>query len=296
MKAKPKKLSRAPFNATPLLLISYNRLSYLKQLVSWLENAGYQNIQIVDNASSYPPLLEYLANTPHTVHSMNQNYGHLVVWKSGRFDELIKSQHYVVTDCDVLPAEGCPVDIVERCFEVLERYPGFTKVGPALKIDDIPDHYSLKDKVIDWETPFWAHPLEDATLYEAAIDTTFALYRPGIFAGDERWWRAIRLATPYLARHLPWYTDGNAMSDEDLFYQRSLNNFSSQWSITEPGLLKEENMRLLSQLKEMQAELQILRSGYFRYQLHKRRPQIRAALARIGMVPLAKALERLIWS
>lgn len=295
MKAQKPKLSRSPFSETPILLISYNRLSYLQQLVSWLEKAGYQNIQIVDNQSSYPPLLDYLAKTPHKVHHMDKNYGHLVVWKSGRFDALINSQHYVVSDCDVLPAESCGADVVERCFEILERYPAFTKAGPSLRIDDIPEHYYLKEKVIDWEKAFWEHPLEDGTLFEAAIDTTFALYRPGISASDERWWRSIRMAPPYTARHLPWYANGSS-SDEDLFYQRSLNNFSSQWSITEPALLKEENMRLLTQLKEMQAELEILRSGYVRYLLHKRRPQIRAALDKVGMVPLAKAIERLIWS
>ena len=63
----------------PVFLIAYNRLGYLRQLVAWLERAGYSDIRIIDNCSSYPPLLEYLERSPHAVHRMDRNYGHLVL-------------------------------------------------------------------------------------------------------------------------------------------------------------------------------------------------------------------------
>lgn len=60
------------FKNIPVYIISFNRLSCLKQLVARLERAGYSNIHIVDNGSSYPPLLEELDKTPHVVHRMKK--------------------------------------------------------------------------------------------------------------------------------------------------------------------------------------------------------------------------------
>src|SRR5690606_5918758 len=142
-------------------LIAYNRLDPLQRVVGWLERAGYRNLHIIDNASTYPPLLEWLAASPHSVHRMDKNYGHLVLWDSGRFDDVILHSNFVLNDCDVLPVEDCPADVVERLAKILERYPNFTKVGLSLKIDDLPDHYALKPKVLEWEAPFWQHTLEN---------------------------------------------------------------------------------------------------------------------------------------
>ena len=45
----------------PIFVISYNRLTCLKLLVDYLCKHGYvKNIVIIDNASTYAPLLEYL--------------------------------------------------------------------------------------------------------------------------------------------------------------------------------------------------------------------------------------------
>ena len=41
----------------PLLLISYNRLSYLRQQVDHFRSLGFSRIVILDNASTYEPLL-----------------------------------------------------------------------------------------------------------------------------------------------------------------------------------------------------------------------------------------------
>src|SRR5690606_19323677 len=138
----------------PIFLIAFNRLEALQLLVSWLERAGYTNIHIIDNDSTYPPLLTYLATCPHTVHRMDKNYGHLVLWDSGRFDDIIGHQNFVLSDCDILPDESCPQNVEERLAAVLERYPNFTKTGLSLRIDDLPDHYSLKAQVQEWEAPF----------------------------------------------------------------------------------------------------------------------------------------------
>jgi hypothetical protein len=261
---------------TPIFLIAFNRLEYLMQVVSWLETAGYTEIHIIDNDSSYPPLLEYLDTSPHHVHRMDKNYGHLVLWDSGRFDDIIMHRNFVLTDCDILPDEACPADVVERLAVILARYPNFTKTGLSLRIDDLPDHYSLKPKVLEWEAPFWEHKLENGTLYEAAVDTTFAYYRPGITPKDKRWWRSLRTAAPLAARHLPWYADTSKPSHEDIYYQTHLKEMSSQWSTTDPVLLKEQNIKLMAEVHALRAELALLKqSARAHWMMSARRSLIR---------------------
>ena len=51
---------RLPFRKIPILVNSFNRLDCLRGLVDWLRGAGYADIIIIDNASSFPPLLSYL--------------------------------------------------------------------------------------------------------------------------------------------------------------------------------------------------------------------------------------------
>jgi len=278
---------------TPVFLIAYNRLHYLRQLVDWLDEAGYTNIHIIDNASSYPPLLDYYEDVPHTVHRMERNYGHLVLWDSHRFDETILQRPFILSDCDVLPVEGCPSDVAEYLFGILRRYRNFTKVGLSLKIDDIPDHYALKANVLEWEAPFWQHPLEGGSLYEAAIDTTFALYRPGIPPQDQRWWRSLRTTSPYMARHLPWYADTSVPTEEDVFYQRNVTELSSQWSVTDPVMLKEQNIKLQLEVLNLRMELDALRRGRPGFAPSSgRRDTVRQWLKAVGLLAVAQRLRR----
>ena len=275
---------------TPIYIISFNRLEYLRQLISWLERAGYSNIHIVDNDSTYPPLVEYLSKCPHQVHRMDKNYGHLVLWESGKFDAVVSKDNFVLSDCDVVPAESCPANVVERLASVLGRYPNFTKVGLSLRINDLPDHYAPKAKVLEWEAPFWENILEEGEIYEAAVDTTFAYYRPGIPPSDARWWRSLRMAPPLTARHLPWYSDTSVPSDEDLYYQSQVREMSSQWSITDPLILKDQNMKLQAEIHALRKEIALLREPrWMRYYVSGRRLLIRAT----DGVGLGKALRRL---
>ncbi|CDM22495.1 hypothetical protein BN940_00071 [Castellaniella defragrans 65Phen] len=274
---------------TPVFLIAYNRLTPLQQVVSWLETAGYTQLHIIDNASDYPPLLQWLADSPHTVHRMDRNHGHLVLWKSGAFKDIIEHRPFVLNDCDVLPGEDCPRDIVARLAAILDRYPAFTKAGLSLRIDDLPDHYALKAQVQDWERRFWEHPLEDGALYEAALDTTFAYYRPGIGPDDPRWWRSLRTAPPLTARHLPWYSDTAHPTEEDLYYQSHLREMSSQWSTTDPAILKEQNIKLQMQVHALQKELALLKQGIWPHARARARQRLVRAADRLGLGAVLRA-------
>lgn len=235
-----------------VFIISYNRLSYLRSIVEWLEKAGFENIHIVDNASTYLPLLEYLSSSKHQIHRLNENYGHLAVWKCGKFKDVIDNKKYIVTDCDILPVEQCPLNVTEYFENILEEYPGVTKVGFALKVDDLPQQNASKEAVLDWEKQFWERKIGEG-LFDASIDTTFALYRPGVYPENKKWWKSIRTDFPYIARHLPWYADTAHPTKEDIFYQNSIQNEDSFWSVTDLESLKKYNKELLAELEMIYA-------------------------------------------
>ncbi|MEZ5216955.1 MAG: hypothetical protein R2715_10310 [Ilumatobacteraceae bacterium] len=50
-----------------------DRVTPLVQLVDWLERAGVEDIWLIDNASTFEPLLDYLRSTPHHVVRSEQN-------------------------------------------------------------------------------------------------------------------------------------------------------------------------------------------------------------------------------
>ena len=52
-------------DSVPIFIINYNRLSYIEKFVSQLEMYGFTNINIIDNCSTYPPLLEYYKKIPY---------------------------------------------------------------------------------------------------------------------------------------------------------------------------------------------------------------------------------------
>ncbi|MBP2657690.1 MAG: hypothetical protein H6Q69_722 [Firmicutes bacterium] len=215
------------YKEIPIFIISFNRLNYLQQLISRLEKDDYTNIIILDNASTDQVLLKYLHSLPYKAHFFDNNYGHMVLWDCGLFNDIIENNYYVLTDPDILPIDECPSDYIKYFYDLLNRYPEYTKVGFSLKIDDLPETFKNKYVVIRWETLFYENILsQEPLLYEADIDTTFALYRPGY---PKAFYKAIRTAFPYTAQHLSWYINSKKLPQEDNIYFDSakLNNISS---------------------------------------------------------------------
>jgi hypothetical protein len=146
------------------------------------------------------------------------NHGHEAFWKLGW--HLHEKERYILTDPDVVPDAGCPLDLVLKMHEVADRIP-FSKVGPGIRIDDLPNHYHLKDLMLRSECKYWDEsrrvPQGDAFFSE--IDTTFALYQP--WAG--RWDGVhVRLDFPYVVQHVPWYDDSSKPNPEREYYKATV--------------------------------------------------------------------------
>ena len=211
---------RIDFFRIPIFIISYNRLTYLKGLVAQLKRMGYSNINIIDNHSTYKPLLEYYESTDCKVFHMTKNHGHMVFWECDEFRPY-RNELYVVTDPDILPVDDCPVDFMEKLYHCLKKYPGIRKAGMSLKIDDIPKDAPLHDDVIRWESRFYRAKVPFTNCYVADVDTTLALYMPDCLNLSKNFLFAVRLGEPYQLRHLPWYKTKIEITQEDREYAGS---------------------------------------------------------------------------
>jgi glycosyltransferase involved in cell wall biosynthesis len=216
------------YKKIPIIINNFNRLDSLKKLLESLENRGYTNIFIIDNLSTYPPLLEYYNTCRYTVFRLEQNIGMTALWRSGIYKKF-KNDFFVYTDSDIVPIDECPDDFLLFFLKTLKKYKLAQKVGFSLKIDDLPDCYAMKEDVIFWEKHFFERR-RDEFLFWAPIDTTFALYRPrGKRKHANYNIEMYRTAFPYMARHIPWYIDSENPDEENLYYmQQTL--IKTSWS------------------------------------------------------------------
>jgi hypothetical protein len=199
----------------PVFVNCRDRLEPLLALLDFLVRAGQDRIVLLDNDSAYPPLLDFFDRTEHRVIRLGRNFGRLSLWDANVLTRLGVDGRFVFTDPDVVPIDECPLDAIDHFGEILDAYPERQKVGFGLKIDDLPDTYRFRDEVVTWEAQFWEKPIAPG-LYDALVDTTFALYRgPGRHSTG----RALRTGHPYVARHVPWYFDDRELPADESFYR-----------------------------------------------------------------------------
>jgi len=202
---------------TKAFIINFNRLTYLKDMVEWCQSHGLYPI-IVDNASDYPPLLEYYKSNPCELILLSGNYGHTVMWH-----ELfpLPRERFIITDPD-LDMSGVPDDFLWMLNKGLDRH-YVPKCGLSLEIEDLPD--SDEGRLIrKVEGVYWQDPLDDL-FFVANTDTTFALYREGM---NHYTIEAIRTNRPYTAKHYSWYyADFNLLPEDEQHYYLTANDSAS---------------------------------------------------------------------
>ena len=215
------------FYDVPIIINNFNRITYLKKLINSLTLRGYNNIYIIDNASTYPPLLEYYKSCPHKVFRLSENIGYLSLWKTEIYKQFQKG-YFVYTDSDLQIHKDCPNDFMEHFYDIMQIHKNAQKVGFGLVIDDLPDSYNKKNEVISWERQFWQKEVSNG-VFLAPIDTTFALYRPFVKGPANFSIEHLRTGYPYIMHHLPWYVNSSSMSEEDIFYMKNVVT-STHWS------------------------------------------------------------------
>lgn len=220
----------------PAFVNCRDRLSWLPQLVDWLLRAeGVGLIHLLDSGSTYPPLLEWYRRIPNDrvhVHLLGENVGPSALWlRWGQFEPWTHGGRYLLSDCDVLPDEYCPMDAALHLARVLDQFPERKKAGLGLHINDLPHEYAHCEQVQTWEARFWQRELVPG-VFDAAVDTTFAVYRPGpVGWGDnDRVYPAVRTGPPYMARHRSWYLDLANLPDDERYYLLHARADQAHWT------------------------------------------------------------------
>lgn len=204
-------------------IIMFNRLTWPKMMAEYLSDTGCQVI-LIDNCSTYPPLLEWYQKCPYKVYRFHENHGHLVLWNSGLINEF-DEQYYAVTDPD-LDLSEVPKDYWDVLMKSLLKNSDITKCGLSLRIDDLPDN-KFTEKIIENEIPYWNGPKTEDGFTLAGVDTTFAVYDRNRMKGECQFYKCLRSPFPYTARHLPWYLTSQSIDFEELYYMQNATNVST---------------------------------------------------------------------
>lgn len=201
----------------PIVINNRNRLTTTKNLVRDLTNLHLNEITIIDNDSTYPPLLEWYETNPCTILYEN-NLGPYAIYHLPVFR---KFTQVIYTDSDIELNPQTPTGFIETLQGISRRY-NIPKVGLGLRIDDLPDNPQTQSYK-NWEASQWVNQIEP-DIYKGHIDTTFALLNPSVPFSYE----GIRVCYPnMIARHSPWYLDFSNLSVEDQYYIENANEYST---------------------------------------------------------------------
>jgi hypothetical protein len=223
-------------NAIPIFIPCFNNATYCRSMHCQLSKLD-KSIIFVDNNSTDDDMLSFLETQGVRSVRLNVNLGpRALIWYKRYFDALPAC--FCLSDPDLIFNSDMPHSFVEDLLALSERSQ-FGKVGLALRIDDADKmrETTLKilgasHNIIEWEKQYWVdrYPDNDITapVYVASIDTTFALYNKKYIAArtGRGFFRALRVAGKYTARHDPWYKD-RLISDLEADRYSRLQQFST---------------------------------------------------------------------
>lgn len=228
----------------PCFLIARDRFYCLKKMVEYLVQIPELEVIILDNASTYPELLQWYDTNPCIVERLTTNWGNFVLWsattaipgheKPNFFEKYdCVGNPYILSDCD-LDLSGIPKEtLLSTLQEGLIEYPNAVKCGLSLELNDLPDTVLAKE-AIGWERNNWVrNPVKgdkpDGKFISAPVDTTFALYT-GV--GEQNDFdRCIRTDRPWTCRHLTWYYGTqNPPADDEMWYLKNISKSHNHYS------------------------------------------------------------------
>lgn len=218
--------------STPVVINCFNQFTYVKNIVEKLRDAGFGNLYLVDQASTYPPLRDYMAQLVERNAALplylpeNKGPHHFFLT---RLYDIFGGAPFVYTDPDLSWDQLAP-DFLTRMFDVGHRYRAF-KVGPALVLPNegegkpnlLNSHNSDRPKTVaEVEAPYWREEIEPG-VFHAPIDTTMHLFIPQYYDPGHALITGLRIAGDgYSLLHLPWFKNDPMPQEEyDYYLQRS---------------------------------------------------------------------------
>lgn len=203
-----------------------DRFTTLEKLLAWLKANGQDpgETYLVDMNSTFEPMCDRLTQwhrEGYRVLLTGKNLGARGMFKAGIIKARQPRGAFFMSDPDVVPADTCKPDLLERMHRFLGRHPAFTKAGLALRIDDLPEHFPFREQVQKWEARFWAgQEIGKSGFRPASLATTFCCVRDVHHV--TKWayssGRDARSMPPDLGIHEPWYLDPDNMPEDELYY------------------------------------------------------------------------------
>ena len=183
-----------------------------------LDNVG--DIYIVDNGSTYEPLLEWYDSKPCDIIKVD-NLGHTAPWLCGLVDSF--NSPYVVTDPD-LDIDNIPNNTLVYLNYILNIFSDVGKIGLSLDWESVTSDLEYYQHMRKFYYPIFSENPIFPNVYNLPVDTTFAIYnRKEYFIGG------YSIDGEYKAGHLPWYLTkkGRETNEEFLYYLNNSNNSCS---------------------------------------------------------------------
>lgn len=209
----------------PLIIISFNQLTYLRNLINWWgwyypENPYY----VIDNNSDYS-MLSYYQTLPEESVIMN---GTNDVQNVKSFIDEKKFEYYCISDPDIMPHPATPANFLSMFKFAIDNM-GFHHAGFDLITYDIPD-WNKKQKWIQGDEAALKKDCikvnfegKEYSGHKAPIDTTFSLYKRdnGGWSAPmkpEHWDNSLRILHSF---HLPFYLDPDNLNEEMKNYYKT---------------------------------------------------------------------------
>jgi len=202
----------------PIFLTNMNRLTTCKKMVEDLFRMnGNSRINIIDNASTYQPLLDWYKEIKKDVNVIHNptNLGPWTFFYGGNY-ATVKDDYYIYSDADLELNPNMPNNWQEIMVEYISKYD--CKASLALRLDDIPESYPFKNRVIEHQNVCW-YESGEKDVYRAITDMTFSMDKKS----NGHRYESMRLAGNFACRHIPWYIDFNNISEEEKYYIENIN-------------------------------------------------------------------------
>jgi hypothetical protein len=232
-------LQTIPDGEIPILVPVFNLCTYANNMVHQLISRGVTSFIICDNASTYPPMIQYLdaLSKSQRVVRFNENLGPRIFAESLDFLDILP-EYFVITDPDLILNDQLPGDFIHNMKDVINAY-NVAKVGLALDIYDKCDKFFNKDQVQVWESKYWLNKVPalpnciSDPIYIAPIDTTFCLFKKskyveellsnghGITATS-----ALRIAGRFTCEHTGWWLN-QPVPHYEMEYYKNTQTWSS---------------------------------------------------------------------
>ncbi|KAJ3020291.1 hypothetical protein HKX48_001062 [Thoreauomyces humboldtii] len=238
-------ISNHPTQApVPIFIQFKDRVSFLIEEIRAFHRhlATPFEIIIVDDSSTYPPAVNFLARLreanvtvltvpDHATEQFNDIYS-VVANMITQHTKGHASPVFVWTDPDV-PLDSAPGDLLDVYAHVLDAL-NLYNVGASIRWDDWVE--PLRDNKLLFEAPFLqlpakCHVYRSVCYYylEAPLDTTFAMYKTGTPLSRLRE-PSIRMLPPLGIRHLDAMIEADAVPDDVRYYAKATSDeISHSW-------------------------------------------------------------------